>query len=438
MKSFLFISFIVICSYQNIATAQLWKQITPSFETPEPGINMLAGTMVNRNTGWVCSGTSGIIYRTDDGGNRWLTQRQVFSPGWPLRVYATDTSHVWVLGVKLKTDINDINLYYLLLTKDGGKSWNSSFIAKTTYEFSDLFFFSGSEGFTFNNHPWLTTDGCQSWTTTDTAIFFTGIQETKFINRNLGWVVGSSNPFALHNGFIARTTDGGNSFEYQGGIKNGPQPPILFGLDFINDSTGFAVGNNRFFADGFLMKTLDSGRTWIRTTMPSTGKLADIEFIDSKRGWICGAMGRIWSTTDGGTSWSSDSTPTQYQLYKIIALKSENIVYVLGDYGTILFKDLNITDVKDKHLNKQEVTINLYPNPCTDVINFEYKFDAEPTIRIHIKDVYGRSVMSIFKDDLRNGKKYTQVFRLAELKNGMYLLTVNTLSGTMARKIIKM
>ena len=54
------------------------------------------------------------------------------------------------------------------------------------------------------------------------------------------------------------------------------------------------------------MKTTDGGATWFRMTDPatSTSDLETCSFVDENNGYVFGASGNGYKTTDGGTSWA--------------------------------------------------------------------------------------------------------------------------------------
>ncbi len=74
-----------------------------------------------------------------------------------------------------------------------------------------------------------------------------------------------------------------------------------FGVHFIDDKTGWIVGDN-----GLALMTADGGESWQRKTIPE-GTFNDIFFVGEK-GWIVGGGGLILYTDDGGKSWNKRSS----------------------------------------------------------------------------------------------------------------------------------
>jgi photosystem II stability/assembly factor-like uncharacterized protein len=148
----------------------------------------------------------------------------------------------------------------------------------------------------------LTADGGRTWTRirsgTTRALF-----RVCFVDPAHGWISGQE-------GVILRTTDGGQSWERQ---KSGTDV-YLFSLSFADLQHGWAVGDK-----SILLETRDGGANWsLHKIIPASQKelsseeavvsqdpvLYDVQFLDSRTGWVTGEFGKIYHTTDGGQSWS--------------------------------------------------------------------------------------------------------------------------------------
>lgn len=74
----------------------------------------------------------------------------------------------------------------------------------------------------------------------------------------------------------------------------GPSP-ALYGMDFVDASTGWAVG-----IGGAILKTADGGTTWTAQTSGTTAFLYGVDFVDADVGWAVGTGGTILHTRNGG------------------------------------------------------------------------------------------------------------------------------------------
>ena len=79
-----------------------------------------------------------------------------------------------------------------------------------------------------------------------------------------------------------------------------PQGNTLNSIRFINNNTGWAVGNT-----GTILKTTDAGTSWLRISSGTFNNLQSVFFVDSISGWVAGDNGTILRTTDGGLNWNT-------------------------------------------------------------------------------------------------------------------------------------
>jgi len=107
---------------------------------------------------------------------------------------------------------------------------------------------------------------------------------------------------------------------------------VLWGLTYCGDDIKkimYAVGDG-----GVVVKSLDAGETWYQLSSPTSQNLRGVYFQNGVSGWITGYAGTIYYTSNGGTSWTNQSTGV-YDLYKIIFV-DDTTGWVVGQNGTIL------------------------------------------------------------------------------------------------------
>ncbi|MHB1686139.1 MAG: protein kinase domain-containing protein [Ignavibacteriaceae bacterium] len=105
----------------------------------------------------------------------------------------------------------------------------------------------------------------------------------------------------------------------------------LNSIFFINDSTGFACGNQ-----GAVISTMDGGKSW-QTLSDSSGiDLYSIYFINSSKGFIVGSKGTILSTSNAGKSWQKINSVANESLFKIYFMSDKKTGFIVGANGTIL------------------------------------------------------------------------------------------------------
>jgi photosystem II stability/assembly factor-like uncharacterized protein len=98
-----------------------------------------------------------------------------------------------------------------------------------------------------------------------------------------------------NNGQIYKTMDGGQSWAL---VFDSPTVTIR-GIDFVNDSTGFAVAKT-----GKIIKTTDAGQTWSNLTTGTVNNFTCVQFLNSDTGYAGGDNFGLYRTDNGGNTWS--------------------------------------------------------------------------------------------------------------------------------------
>ena len=113
-----------------------------------------------------------------------------------------------------------------------------------------------------------------------------------------------------------------------------PTTEQLKSIKFISLTTGWAAGES-----GTILKTTDGGNTWTQQTSGVTNTLRSIFFLDANNGWACGDEGTILATTNGGTTWTPQSSPYTTQ-YNTARFANTSTGWITGA-GNVLLKTIN-------------------------------------------------------------------------------------------------
>lgn len=102
----------------------------------------------------------------------------------------------------------------------------------------------------------------------------------------------------------------------------------LYDLSFVNDSTGWAVGNE-------VLYTNNGGLTWNvqRPAVPSRVYNA-VQFLDTQNGWAAGTNGIVSKTTDGGSLWMDINTGFTNPIHDICFTTTQK-GHLVGNWGLI-------------------------------------------------------------------------------------------------------
>ena len=112
-----------------------------------------------------------------------------------------------------------------------------------------------------------------------------------------------------------------------------PFTNLINNLYFIDDSTGWAVGNS-----GSLFKTTDGGRFWTYQANNAVYDYKTVHFIDSNKGWVAGGnfdQAELQVTTNGGSTWTDLSAGLSQSL-KSIYFVNEDIGWAVNVLGQLL------------------------------------------------------------------------------------------------------
>lgn len=104
----------------------------------------------------------------------------------------------------------------------------------------------------------------------------------------------------------------------------------IYDLDFVDENTGWLVGTS-----GMIVKTTNGGETWTAQTSGITSELYGVDFVNENIGFAVGQAGTILKTTNGGLTWSSQTSGTTSSLYDVNFI-NEQIGLVVGATGRIL------------------------------------------------------------------------------------------------------
>lgn len=186
-----------------------------------------------------------------------------------------------------------------------------------------------------------------SWESPGVGTTGVNLEDVQFVNPQIGWTsgwrgIGGAEP---NHGLVFRSDDGGQSWKQvhdQDSVRFGGLAAIdaarcfvvvdstamfvtadtgktwsrvtglpigagvsLRDVAFANAAHGWAIGSG-----GTIIRTIDSGRAWIKCTTPTSQDLAGLVFLDTQTGWVCGNHGTILHTGDGGVTWVAQGSGT--------------------------------------------------------------------------------------------------------------------------------
>lgn len=157
-------------------------------------------------------------------------------------------------------------------------------------QYTDLTFTSATTGYAVaSKFIAKTTDGGLSW---DSILLPLENSWTKiqFTDADHGYIIGGDNTA----GYLLKTVDAGQHWE----LIDPDAPERPWGMHFTDNNTGFITGT------WFFKKTTDGGHTWTDVRFQQN-LYYDVNFRSALTGYATSFKGAYFKTNDGGNTWDS-------------------------------------------------------------------------------------------------------------------------------------
>lgn len=208
-------------------------------------------------------------------------------------------------------------------TTDGGSTWTSVPVASDLYYFTDVVFRDANNGIltgatNTNARVWVTGNAGLTWT------IATGLAGVPYHACH----VAGNNYFLVDNaGNIQKSVNNGTTWTTVYSVPG----LTLTGIDFFNDSTGMASGDN-----GVIIKTYDGGVSWEMQTV-GNDIWRDFGWETQQHVFACGTPEIVSESWDGGSTWVNGFPQSTYQaaLYEC-TFTANGTGFICGSQGTLL------------------------------------------------------------------------------------------------------
>jgi photosystem II stability/assembly factor-like uncharacterized protein len=441
MKKSIQTLFFVLLSTQLCFAQWTWQNPLPS------GCPLNDVCFVNSNVGFAV-GECGTILKTTDGGENWLAQSG-FENYHFTSVHFNDANKGTVVGYDWK---DTLNFPYpegiILRTADGGNNWISQ-KKVADRQLKDVHFTDSNNGWIVGGGWWgssqlgiicKTADGGEKWMVQLNDSTIPRLNGVYFTDNNTGTAVGEV-------GTILRTSDGGINWMPQ----NSGTTAGFTRVFMLDKNDGWIVGwVSSPNYEGIILKTNDGGNTWIRQETNQTVKgLNDVIFTDVNNGF---AVGTSWMntnsalvlrTSDGGENWVDQSIPADGKLNGI-SLTDINTAIVVGtnnDYsGGIILRTTNggVTFVEEQVINETQNGFLLsqnYPNPFNTDTKIKYSVAKSLKVTLKVFDIHGK-VIDILVNEEKPAGTYEVTWNAGNLSGGVYFYQLNSGGLIETRKMI--
>ena len=217
-------------------------------------------------------------------------------------------------------------------TTDGGQSWTS--INTGFGPMNAVSTISNTTGFAGGQQLIKTTDAGSTWDSIS-KIAFVGLNRSQVIFQTLAFASATTGFATVSTGgkIIYKTTDGGKSWT-TANTASGTVNSI-----YVQDATDVycIVDNNS------ITYTNNGGGGTVWNTIPSStfGNIGifSVLFLDTKNGYVTGAAGNLFHTTDGGSNWKGVTLDSAVDLLCIQFLDPQNGIISANGEVTFTTRD---------------------------------------------------------------------------------------------------
>ncbi|MGB1102126.1 MAG: YCF48-related protein [Crocinitomicaceae bacterium] len=299
----------------------------------------------------------------------------------------------------------------VLITDNGTGTWETVDVPVDVH-LRDIYFLNETDGWIGADAGVIlkTKDGGETWVELETTGTVGGsINDIYFMDENVGFICGFN--------YFQRSVDGGLTWTDIEGFEAEHAMYQLQEMHFEGFNTGWVCGDI-----GYIYKTEDGGLNWTAQTSGTEVSLQGISFATENYGFACGFEGTILGTTDGGETWAVSTTDTDEHIMAIDFNADRGIA--VSHSGQVLYMDLPFVKLAEE----AEITFNIYPNPCIDFLVIESMEWPERAL-FEIRDLSGRvihhSLISNEPIDTR------------QLPDGNYMLYIYSGEKWLVKKFIK-
>jgi hypothetical protein len=196
-----------------------------------------------------------------------------------------------------------------------------------------------------------------------------------------------------------------------------------FEIEMLYGETGTFTENMMFEFEGgnpynqYYIEAIDPAFQILRTSEEGYG---------SAVAYDAGTYKTIGSTVEFGGLIDGESPST----------KAELMAKYLNFFGDIL------TDLDEQEFASSENSVNVYPNPARDEVNFTFNVDVAGEYSLEIYSVNGQRISSVFEGRMTTGQQRLTWNGLndagQEIPGGFYFYQLNTPDGVVSGKVLMM
>lgn len=415
--------------------AQTWTQQSIPVTTDFNSVWAVSTTVC-----WAVGPASKVI-RTTDGGTTWTNAAGNMPAATDLYTVSGISDQICWVGA------GDGSLYK---TTNGGTNWTFVSLPSPATAFVDVVhFFNPNTGFVLGDPVggvW-----CYYWTTNAGANWTFGPAPAA-VGTEAGW---NNSYCAIDTGHIWFGTNA--SKIYKGGLRSGftsGSTTVInsYGVAFFDYNTGSAIMYTGS-AVGANANSTNGGSTWTATSFTPAQVGYGIKAIpfSSTFGWMCvggsaTTAGKIYRTTNKGTSWTEQTTSlASGKSFYAISMFNVNCGWavtgtaVTGGTNGGVFKYTDNISLIGSNTNSTPTSFALqqnYPNPFNPTTTIDFSIAKASFVTLKVYDVLGNEVMTLINNELKSANNYSYTVDFSKLSSGVYYYSIKAGDFTSTKKLM--
>lgn len=337
--------------FTTAAPSPIWSR---QEVTPGGGYYFLEAKILNDSVAFTAGS---LVYRTTNGGTTWQDVSPAYTYYHYSRAIAFSSSGVGYSA--------GYGTYPIVKTNDLGNTWSSTYFGDYA-DLRDVAVDSTGQyiiGVGYGGLVVASSDFGATWSSS-TIPSLNSFTSVDYVSSGVA-VAGTDNAT------FYRTTDNGATWVDVGFVSH-----QIYGLDFVNTTTGFAA------TWGGIYGTTDGGLTWSYRE-GGTYYTEAIAMSDANNGLAVGYQGRIYRTTDGWNSFTIEQGGTTTELMAVAT--NGSIDMIAGGRGIVLRRGVQFEaepngDATAAPKVSYNATVRAVLNPDNDVDYYAFDGTAGDTV----------------------------------------------------------
>lgn len=376
---------------------------------------------------WIGADSGKILY-TSDKGNTWSIQNTGITEKIE-DIFFVNAN----LGYALAIQIDQIPFRsYILSTTNGGNEWIHDLYRIENVHLHSVFFVDSLRGFIGGSPQELayTTDGGIEWfypNIFDTTGAFFPVYGLNFLNDSIGFAVGG---YYDRLGVFWRTENFGVDW-----IPYALSGEPIFNVHIIDSTTlVLFVGDLEGFFPIEVYNSYDLGKTWEYFITNAYGNITNSDFRNKNEVWATLRVDRmaIYSL-DTGYTWQYYQMPDSIPVYSVQFIDSLN-GFMIGDSGAFFVYQpqdpSSVIEITEGIEPQYFQLFQNYPNPFNTQTSIEYFIESPSLVKINILNILGEKILELDLG-LKDYGNHSAKIDLSGLPSGVYFyqLTVSHSKG---------